>query len=274
MSTSERAPVRAGDTVANAAVRLRELVYDGVFTPGQQLRQSDLAERLRVGRTPLREAVRMLEAEGLLVSTANRGVTVSPVELGAGEELYAIRLLLEPPLTMALIDKFTAEDLRRMRELLVDAAKVQDRHKDFQRIHRSFHDVQLEYYSPAVRTMIGQLHQRVYWHQRIYMSRPLVPDDFLHVDRLLVDAIEARDREAVQAITQLHLIDAAIGLVLDVEPDHHFDALLVAASGAGIELAAEPGGLIRRPTRITWERPVASVPAITTSNVRYEPDAA
>lgn len=213
----------------------------------------------------------MLEAEGLLVSTANRGVRVSHVALGASEQLYAIRLLLEPPLAASLISRFTDKDLKRMRALLASAAEVQDRHKDFQRVHREFHDVQLRYYGDAIREVVDQLHQRVYWHQRVYMSRPLVPGDFLHADELFVNAIEAGDPDAVLAISQIHLVDAAIGLVLDVEPDHQFDSLLVAARGAGVQLDVGPDGLIRRPVRLSLQRDVASLPAISTSNVQYAP---
>lgn len=269
MSTS----VRPGDTVMHVATQLRELIYDGVYRPGQPLRQSDLADSLGVGRTPLREAVRMLEAEGLVRSTANRGVTVSPMELGAGEELYAIRLLLEPPLAAALVDGFTQDDIERMKALLIEAAELEDRHKDFQRVHRAFHDVQLEHYSPAAREVVHQLHQRVHWHQRVYMSRPRVAGDFVDVDWRLVEAIERRDAAMARGISELHLIDATIGLVLDVEPDHRFGPLLTAARGAGIDIETAPDGSIRRPARIRWRQPVAGMPAITTSNLRHDPEA-
>lgn len=265
-----RAAVRHGDTVINVASRLRELIYDGVYRPGEHLRQSELAEQLEVGRTPLREAVRMLEAEGLLASTANRGVTVSPMELGSGEELYAIRLLIEPPLAAALVDEITPEELAKMEELLHEAATLEDRHKDFQRVHRAFHDVQLEHYSPAAREMVHQLHRRVHWHQRVYMSRPQVPADFLDVDWKLVEAIKRRDSGAARAISELHLLDAAIGLVLDVEPDHLFGPLLTAAQGSGIDVDAEADGSISRPVRVRWANRTPALPPITTNNIRCD----
>lgn len=268
---ASKGSIRPGDTVANVAAELRELIYDGTFHPGQQLRQSDLAEKLKVGRTPLREAVRMLEAEGLLYSSANRGVSVSPLELGNSEELYAIRLLLEPRLAAALVDEYTEEELDRMRQLLEEAAAVEDRFKDFQEKHRAFHDVQLAHYSPTARAMVHHLHQRVHWHQRIYMSRPRVPADFLDVDWKLVDAISRRDEAAVRAISELHLLDAAIGLVLDVEPDHRFGPLVTAARGAEIELDVDPDGSIKRPVAIRWLRETPNLPAITTTNVAFDP---
>src|SRR5579871_4795611 len=91
-------PEVRGGRVAIAYDRLRELIIGGSYFPGQRLTQTELSEALGIGRTPLREALRMLEADGYLVSVANRGVTVSAVGLGSTEELYAVRLLVEPPL--------------------------------------------------------------------------------------------------------------------------------------------------------------------------------
>jgi DNA-binding GntR family transcriptional regulator len=274
MSTEEafgRARERPGDTVQQLTDRLRDLILEGHYQPGQRLSQGDMAAELTVGRTPLREAVRMLEAEGLLDSTANRGVTVKRVSLESVEDLYAIRLLVEPPLAAALLDRYNEADIARMHEHLTAMIELRDRYRDFQRIHRDFHQVQLEYYGSEARRLVDQIHQRVFWHQRAYMSRPRVPEDFIDVDRLILEATERRDPDLMRQLTQFHLIDAAIGLILDVEPDHRFDPLLVAATGVGISIATDREQQIRRPTEIAWAGESVLPADLSTTNLRLAP---
>jgi hypothetical protein len=96
------------------------------------------------------------------------------------------------------------------------------------------------------------------------MSRPRVPDDFISVDRALLEALERRDVDAVRGTLEFHLLDAALGLVLDVEPDHRFGPLLVAARGIGLTLEPVVDGRIVRPALLLG-RP--ATPALTTSNL-------
>jgi pimeloyl-ACP methyl ester carboxylesterase/DNA-binding transcriptional regulator YhcF (GntR family) len=77
------------------AALIRELVITGELAAGEQLRQRDLAQRFGVSQTPVREAMRRLESEGLLVCDTHRGFTVAAPELGPVEENFQIRAALE-----------------------------------------------------------------------------------------------------------------------------------------------------------------------------------
>ncbi len=77
------------------AALIRELVITGELAAGAQLRQRDLAQRFGVSQTPVREAMRRLESEGLLVCDTHRGFTVAAPELGPVEENFQIRAALE-----------------------------------------------------------------------------------------------------------------------------------------------------------------------------------
>jgi DNA-binding GntR family transcriptional regulator len=78
-----------------AAAQIRGLIMDGVLLPGEKLRQLELAERIGVSRSPLREALRTLESEGMLSYEANRGYVVARLEPGDIAEIYRMRALLE-----------------------------------------------------------------------------------------------------------------------------------------------------------------------------------
>ncbi|GAB3912830.1 hypothetical protein GCM10029964_121330 [Kibdelosporangium lantanae] len=74
---------------------IRELIITGELPAGKQLRQRDLAARFHVSQTPVREAMRRLESEGLVVGDAHRGFTVVEADSGSTEENYRIRAALE-----------------------------------------------------------------------------------------------------------------------------------------------------------------------------------
>src|SRR5450830_1066952 len=76
--------------------KLRHRILNGMLTPGSQLRQEALAEELGVSRIPLREAFRLLSSEGLVEQKSHRSVMVSLLSAGEVEELFDIRLRLEP----------------------------------------------------------------------------------------------------------------------------------------------------------------------------------
>ncbi|MBJ3777339.1 GntR family transcriptional regulator [Acuticoccus mangrovi] len=75
--------------------KLREAIASGLFKPGQRLIERELCEILGVGRTSVREALRQLEAEGLIESLPHRGPSVSNIRIEEAEQLYALRGLLE-----------------------------------------------------------------------------------------------------------------------------------------------------------------------------------
>jgi len=264
-------PDGRGGSVAIAYQRLRELIIGGTFHPGQRLTQNDLSDVLGVGRTPLREALRMLEADGYLVSVANRGVTVSSIELGSTEELYAVRLLLEPPLIRSLVDELTGEELDEMEASLAGMVRAEGRRSDFQEEHLHFHQVAVRRYGPALESLVMGIYRRIVWSQRVYMTQPRVTEDFVDLDRRLLEAMRAHDGSLAKQLLEFHLIDAALGLILAVEPDHEFGALIRAAAGIGIEIGLPPRGTTGS-VRLWWRDAGDRLAGLATSNAVCEPN--
>jgi DNA-binding GntR family transcriptional regulator len=110
----------AGYRTAQAAVvdLLRKEILSGQMPPRTRLLQSELAERFAISTTPVREALRQLVAEGLLDGDPHRGVTVHEISLPELEEIYEIRLRLEPLAMEATVANITAGDLAEARSLL------------------------------------------------------------------------------------------------------------------------------------------------------------
>jgi DNA-binding GntR family transcriptional regulator len=96
---------------------IRHAILSGELEPGARLLQDDLAERLQVSSTPVREALRQLETEGILQSSPNRGVRVAEVDLRSVREIFMIRADLEALATRMAAPNLRAADLRRLRTL-------------------------------------------------------------------------------------------------------------------------------------------------------------
>ncbi|MER5751982.1 GntR family transcriptional regulator [Streptomyces sp. NPDC002088] len=263
---------RTGRTVEEIYAELRERILDGLYAPGVRLSQQTLADELSVSRTPLREALHRLEADGLVVAEANRGMTVSPAHHEQAEQSYATRLLIEPPLVAALVGKVGEKDVQEMAEALEAMERTSARTKDFQEAHLRFHTLLLHRYPPLLADMTTEQHSRILRHQRLHLTRPTVPDDFTRIDRQFLDAVRDGDGERARQLLELHLIDAALGMALDINPDYNFDSLLIVARGLGLDLEHAADGSVTRPVRLAWRRPGAvPMPHTVTGNLEHRP---
>jgi DNA-binding GntR family transcriptional regulator len=94
---------------------LRQLIERGDYAPGAPLRQEEIAARLRVSRIPVREAFRLLEADGIVTVHANRGAFVTEFDADGVAELFDLRLILERDLLTAACPRLTTAELDRIR---------------------------------------------------------------------------------------------------------------------------------------------------------------
>lgn len=100
---------------AAAAEQIREAIVDGRLHPGERLKEEQLARELGISRTPVREALVMLQAEGLVDAMPNRGSTVRTYSLEALEEMYELRSLLEGHAARRAAERITPEQLDTLR---------------------------------------------------------------------------------------------------------------------------------------------------------------
>lgn len=108
---------------------LREEILNGNLKPGQRLNEKELCEKLGVSRTPLREAIRTLEAEGLVEAIPNKGSRVVSFTIDDVEDIYELRIMLEGKATEKSVERLTEENLRELEEIqaeLREAVKNED----------------------------------------------------------------------------------------------------------------------------------------------------
>jgi DNA-binding GntR family transcriptional regulator len=97
------------------AEKLREQIIAGEYARGEKLKQVEIAERLGVSVTPVREALKTLEMEGYIVSQPHRGLCVPELDYDQAVEIFSLRVLLERELTRDALAKLTPEGLKELK---------------------------------------------------------------------------------------------------------------------------------------------------------------
>jgi DNA-binding GntR family transcriptional regulator len=96
---------------------LREGIISGMFERGSRLKQAEIAERLQLSITPVREALKLLEAEGYVTGNSYRGACVAPFDASASEEVLDLRLQLESRLIRGTLEHVTGKDISELQAM-------------------------------------------------------------------------------------------------------------------------------------------------------------
>lgn len=186
---------------------LRAAILDGSYLPGERIRQEDIAARSGASRIPVREALRMLDAEGLVTLVANSGAWVTKLTLAECVETYLIRERLEPLLlrtSMPYLDATVVDRLLQLADEMEKAAGVDA----FMRADREFH---LSSYAGAASGEMWQIIHRMWnttQHYRREFTRLAAGSGLsvTHLEhRLLLDCVRRRDADDAERVLVTHI---------------------------------------------------------------------
>jgi DNA-binding GntR family transcriptional regulator len=205
-------PAAARTLSITVADRVRRLIVANRLRPGDPLRLAAIAERLGVSVQPVREAVRLLAAEGLVVIEPHRGAYVAKLSIEDVEELYAVRVALEGLMTRVATERLTDDDLAGL-DTCFQAMQRTERADDrpgFIAADRAFHErLYRAGHRPRLLARILDL-----WDAST-RARPVVYESWTTLEDAVRDheplfrAIVARDAAAAEAATKAHLEGAA-----------------------------------------------------------------
>jgi DNA-binding GntR family transcriptional regulator len=182
---------------------LRDLITDGLLPPGTPLRQRDLAEQFDVSYTPVREALRRLESEGLVVTDVHRGATVARTESEELEENYRILAALEALAGSLAVAKITDDDIADIEVLGREVAACPPDDDRLAELNRQFH---FRIYECAHSPMLLLL-LRLLWRsfpRGPQAGRPHAESVRQH--DALVRALKHRNEEQVAATIREHVL--------------------------------------------------------------------
>ncbi len=234
--------------------RLREAILRGEFDPTVPLSQVQLAARLGVSRTPLREALRMLQREGLIDSEPNRRVRVTELSVTDLEQLYAARVMVEALAVRLTVPRYTRDDvaelrasLREMEELL----KGRDINV-WEAAHRRYHELLRRYSGERIERLARDLSDHTERYRRVYMAEPRAWSAAAQEHAAVVDACASGSATAASTQLARHLARTALTLIALLDPEHEPTPVREALK---LVTSASDAPRQRRPVRAAGSRP-------------------
>lgn len=186
---------------------LREGIMTGEFARGQKLKQAEIAKRLEISITPVREAMKLLEAEGYIHVSAHRGAVVAPFQIERVDELFQLRLAMESRLTLAATKLLTDRDLEEL-IAIDDALRRAAGHKEFESIRRGY-NYRFHFRLYQCADLPQTLHfTRVAWAKYPFDMIGVLPnrgEQVLNEHDAIMEGLRARDARATMRAMQRHI---------------------------------------------------------------------
>ncbi len=187
---------------------LREAIISGMFQPGDRLIEADICARLGVSRPSLREALRSLEAERLLVIVPKKGSYIPSLTLEEAREIYETRALLEGEAVALFVSRATEDAIAAMTRALADfdLAAEQELLGEKIRATREFYEQILSGCGHrTIQEMLNMLTARITFLRSKSMSQPGRAENSSREMKAILQAIVARDPESARAAAIEHV---------------------------------------------------------------------
>jgi len=189
---------------------LKEEIISGTLAPGERVDLQAYSKRWSVSPTPLRDAAKRLEVNGLLEVSPRRGVFVAQLDWAALKEIFELRIALEcmgirlaTPLVPANVADYTLEKYKHAE----DMSDAENRQKHLQKIDNLIHDVGVKYCgNKRLMTMMLDLQDLIRWSRRTLIRNLQEPLDLTLPEHIRIcEAVRARDADLAEKAMRIHL---------------------------------------------------------------------
>lgn len=187
---------------------LRTAILKGDLKPGERLMELQLASKLGVSRTPIREAIRMLEQEGLARTIPRKGAEVAGMTEKDMEDVLQIRCVLEELAARLSCQNITDEEMRKLKIAMV-AFEEKTREGNVVELAKAdvtFHDIIYRAAdNPKLLVLLNNLREQMYRYRTEYMKDDRIHPVLIREHKEMVKALESRDQELVAREVRQHL---------------------------------------------------------------------
>ena len=201
---------------------LRQAILKGELEPGERLMEMQLAEQLGVSRTPIREAIRKLELEGLVLMIPRRGAIVAKITEKDLRDVLEVRSSLERLSTELACERIcdsTIDELRKAQEAFKEALNQNDITLQAQR-DVEFHDV-IYKATDNLRLiqMLNNLREQMYRYRLEYLKHDLAHQTLIEEHEAIIEALSKRDKEAAIKIIVRHVYNQELTVMKKIQND-------------------------------------------------------
>lgn len=185
---------------------LREAILDGKLKPGQRLMEVQLADQLGVSRTPVREAIRKLELEGIVVMLPRKGAYVANMSLKDIMEVLEIRSSLEGLAAFLAAERINDEDLANLKRIAKELEQTELNIEDLLKKDVEFHECIFKATNnKRLHQLINSLWEQVYRFRLSYLSDYDALQSIVEEHKMIVEAIEKGDSELARKCATEHI---------------------------------------------------------------------
>ena len=203
---------------------LRQAIRDGILPPGERLMEIPLAEELGVSRTPIREAIRILEQEGLVVMIPRRGTYVADMSLKDVTEVFELRSILEELAAELAAERITNEEIEALEQHLVEIGNYMNENTLDKVVQADilFHEILYKASrNDRLVEMINNLREQTLRFRTLSMSQTGRLAKTWDEHRQLVEAISDRDVERARQIARIHMEESEKTLLAGMQLKGH-----------------------------------------------------
>lgn len=191
-------------------VTLRRQILRGELKPGERLMEISLANRLGVSRTPIREAIRKLEHEGLVIMVPRRGAHVAEITRQELNDVLEVRLSLEVLAISKAVERMSDAEIRKLKKVEAEFAELVEKDDvdltELGEADEHFHDVIYE--GTGNRRLIqilNNLREQMYRFRVEYMKTKNIRQTLVKEHDAIVRSIVDHDKEGAISLTKLHI---------------------------------------------------------------------
>ncbi|PKM94328.1 MAG: GntR family transcriptional regulator [Firmicutes bacterium HGW-Firmicutes-1] len=192
--------------------RIREDILRGRFKQNEALIEVKISEELGVSRTPVREAIRQLELEGLVTSIPNKGVIVTGINSKDIDDIYVIRSLIEGLSAKWAAQNITTEQIEELEEIVylsefhLSKNHLEQLYELDNRFHEKLYDISN---SKILRHVLSDFHHYVQRVRKASLSSYERAEKSILEHKMILEAIKEGDYLKVEALTNEHIINTS-----------------------------------------------------------------
>ncbi len=221
MQMNEFLPLR--DVVFNT---LRQAILTGELKPGERLMEIHLANKLGVSRTPIREAIRKLELEGLVTMIPRRGAEVAQITEKSMNDVLEVRRALDALCVELACERITEEDMGRLKQAC-EAFEAAVRTRDVKKIARAdveLHDIIVQATgNQRLIQLINNLSEQMYRYRFEYIKDVSQHQRLIDEHRMIYESIVKKDREAASQAAHVHIDNQKKAIIAQIRSEKKKD---------------------------------------------------
>ncbi|AMA51280.1 MULTISPECIES: GntR family transcriptional regulator [Bacillus] len=188
--------------------QLKKMIFNGTFKPGERINETQLAKSFGVSRSPIREAMRLLEKDGLLKADDRNGFSITSLTAKDVDEIYKIRIPLEQLAVELVIDEASEEELAILEKQLEETEKaIHNGTEDTEIIslNQRFHELLVDFsHNRHLKNLLEHVNDLIHFCRILNYTGDHRAETILSEHRKIFEEVKKKNKEAAKQYVMAH----------------------------------------------------------------------